>query len=85
MQTAEQTIIKLAVLNDLMELELSNIKIDTILEAPVKCKLKNAKKNAEILTRQFDEMMGDAKKSEFFGDLCDYVNKIIDKTLNPDE
>jgi hypothetical protein len=77
----EKTIIKIALLNDLMGLELASIPIDQILNAETKSKLRNTKKNNEILTAHFDEMMNDVVKSEMFGDLCDYVNDFINESL----
>jgi len=82
MTTEEKTILKLAVLNDLMGIELSTVNIDVILEQSTKCKLKNALKNANILTEHFDGLIGDAKKSEYFGELCDYISNQIDNLLN---
>lgn len=75
-------ILKLAILNDLIELELTNLDIDYILENDIRCKLKNAKKNSKILTKLFDELMNDLNKSEYFGDLCTHINKLIDQTIN---
>lgn len=77
----QRIVLKIALLNDLMGLELASMPIDEILEPETKSKLRNAKKNTETFTKFFDEQMHDVLKSEFFGDLCDYVNDFIDESL----
>lgn len=77
----KQSIYKIAILNDLIGLELSNIDINNILDPKAKLKLKNLKKSSDIFTEFTDEIFSHQEIQEAFGEYCDHINEIIDEKL----
>ena len=76
-----KTIYKIAVLNDLLGLELSKIDIDRVIDPKMKSKLKNMKRTTDIFTEYVDELFKDQEVQETFGEFCDRVNNTIEEKL----
>ena len=76
-----KTIYKIAILNDLLGLELSKIDIDRIIDPKMKSKLKNMKRTTDIFTEYVDELFKDQEVQETFGEFCDNINDTIEEKL----
>ena len=84
----EVYLFKLAILNDLINIELNSFEIDRILDPELKSKLRNLKKGTDVTVPKFGEMFKSQKgDEEEFGEISDTVDKAIDKFLkeNRDE
>jgi len=81
MDTEKLSIFKLAVLNDLIGVELSNMGIEDMIDPRAKCTYKNLKKSSDVFTKFTDDILKDTKLQELFGDYYDFINELIDNKL----
>lgn len=74
---------KIAILNDLLGIELHSIDLENILNPEAKSKLRNLKKSTDVFTKFVDNSFKDeeGKIHEEFGELCDEINNIIENIL----
>jgi hypothetical protein len=78
----EIDLFKLAILNDLINLELSSFEIGRLLDPELKSKLRNLKKGTDVAVPKFGEMFKSNKgDEEKFGEISDTIDKAIDKFL----
>lgn len=83
MSTENQTIFKIAILNDLLGGELAKIKIEQVVNPEFKSKLRNLQKSTVIFTKFTDDLFKEFKTQEVFGELCDQVDLKINETIKP--
>lgn len=81
MKERDRSIYKIAVLNDLIGLELSKINIKNINNPEAQSKLRNLKKSSDIFTKFTDESFKVLAIQEAFGDFCDTINELIDEQI----
>lgn len=78
----EIDLFKLAILNDLINIELNSFEIDRILDPELQSKLRNLKKGTDVMVPKFGEMFKSQKgDEEKFGNISDTIDKAIDKFL----
>ena len=76
------TTFKIAVLNDLLGIELHNINIKGILNPEVQSKFRNLKKSTDKFSGFSDEVFKQEDIQEEFGNFCDKINELIDNFIN---
>jgi len=74
---------KIAILSDLIGLELSKNYIDSVLNPEAQSKLRSLKKSTDLMSKFVDDSFKDKdqKIHEAFGDLCDGISSEIDRIL----
>jgi hypothetical protein len=77
----KKTLFKIAILNDLLDLELTEIKIDNILDPIIKSKLRNLKKSTKEISKLMDSIFSEPDIQNVFGDFCDKINLNVEKEL----
>jgi ribosome recycling factor len=77
----QDRIFKIAVLNDLIGLELAKIDIKNIVNSEAQSKLRNLKKSTSIFTKWCDETFRQDNVQEAFGDFCDQIDEVIEEHL----
>jgi hypothetical protein len=78
---SEKKVFKLAILNDIMELELSTIDIDNIPDPVVKSKFRNLKKSTSIFSKFVDDTVKTPEIQDAFTQYYDQVNGIINNII----
>lgn len=81
MMNYKKTLFKIAILNDLLDLELTEIKIDNILDPIIKSKLRNLKKSTKEISKLMDSIFSEPDIQNVFGDFCDKINLNVEKEL----
>ena len=74
-------IFKIALLNDLLDLELTDINDKQILNPVTASKFRNLKKSTKAFVKFSDEELKKSEIQEAFGDFSDKVNELIDEYL----
>lgn len=82
MENFKKTLFKIAILNDLLDLELTNISIDNIVDPIIKSKLRNLKKSTTITSKLIDDIFKEDDIQLVFGDYCDSINDIINNKIS---
>jgi len=78
----EIDLFKLAILNDLLNIELNSFEISRILDPELYSKLRNLKKGSDVTVPKFGEMFKSQEGDEGkFGDISDTIDKAIDNYL----
>jgi hypothetical protein len=77
----KKSLFKIAILNDLLDLELTEIKINNILDPVVNSKLRNLKKSTKEISKLTDNIFSDPEIQNIFGDFCDNLNLNIENDL----
>jgi len=78
-----QTIFKIAILNDLLGGELAKIKIDQVINPEFQSKLRNLQKSCTIFTKFTDDLFKEMKTQETFGEFCDQIDEVVSSIINP--
>ena len=75
---------KIAILCDVIGLELTNSYIESVLNPEAQSKLRNLKKSIDNISKFVDNSFGKDPNEihESFGDLCDKINAQVDETIN---
>lgn len=74
-------IYKIAILTDMLDLELTKVPIKNIDNQEMQSKLRNLKKSTQILVKHIDKIFEDEEVQEAFGEFSDKINCLIDKEL----
>lgn len=82
MEEYKKTLFKIAILNDLLDLKLTEIKVENVLNPIIKSKLRNLKKSTKETSKMMDEIFSDPDIQSVFGEFCDNLNIIIDDKIN---
>lgn len=77
----DKSVLKIAILNDLIGIELSKMNINQIIDPIAKSKMRNLKKTTDIITNFVDNKLKIGRTQEIFGELCDQINDIIDDKI----
>jgi exonuclease I len=77
----EIQIYKIAILTDMLDLELTKVPIKNIDNQEMQSKLRNLKKSTQILVKHIDKIFEDEEVQEAFGEFSDKINSLIDKEL----
>lgn len=78
----------IAIMSDLIGIEISNLDIESVLNPELKSKLRNLKKSTSKFSRFTDENItgedgiNDLDLQEAFGDLCDEIHREIKKIVD---
>lgn len=82
MDKYKKSLFKIAILNDLLDLELTEINIKNILNPEINSKLRNLKKSTKNISNMTDLIFSDSDIQEIFGDLSDKINLVINNEIN---
>lgn len=83
MSIENQTIFKIAILNDLLGGELAKIKVEKVVNPEFQSKLRNLQKSTTIFTKFTDDLFKELKTQETFGYFCDNVDEMINNAIKP--
>lgn len=83
MSIENQTIFKIAILNDLLGGELAKIKIDKVVNPEFQSKLRNLNKSTVTFTKFTDDLFKELKTQETFGEFCDNIDEMINNAIKP--
>lgn len=83
MSIENQTIFKIAILNDLLGGELAKIKVDKVVNPEFQSKLRNLQKSTVIFTKFTDDLFKEFKTQETFGYFCDNIDEMINEAIKP--
>ena len=79
--TRNLSIFKIAILNDLLNAELTKIDIPKVINPEVQAKLRNMKKSTDIFLSFTDKTFAELETQETFGDFCDQIDELINEQL----
>ena len=79
--SVQDRIFKIAVLNDLIGLEVAKIDIKNIVNPEAQSKLRNLKKSTDVFTKWCDEAFKQGGVQEAFGSFCDQIDETIEDHL----
>lgn len=82
MDKYKKSLFKIAILNDLLDLELTEINIKNILNPEINSKLRNLKKSTKNISNMTDLIFSESDIQEIFGDLSDKINLVINNEIN---
>lgn len=78
----EQNVFKTAILVDLLDIELTSLDLTQILDSKLQSRFRNLTKGVKLISSSFNEMIEMKKEDpEYFGELCDAINKGINNFL----
>lgn len=81
--TDNLSIFKIAILNDLLNAELTKIDIPKVINPEVQAKLRNMKKSTDIFVSFIDRTFAEIRTQETFGEFCDNIDELINEQLKP--
>ena len=74
--------LKLAILSQLIQAELTKIDIERILDSKEKSKYKNLNRATSNFVEYIDEKLKTEEKTNLFGEVSDIIEDAINKALN---
>lgn len=77
----KKEIFKIVVLSDLLDIALTGIYVDKIIDPVTKSKFRNLKKSTSSISKHSDQVFNHEQIQSDFGDFCDRVNKLINKEI----
>lgn len=83
MSIENQTIFKIAILNDLLGGELAKINIEKVVNPEFQSKLRNLNKSTVVFTKFTDQLFKELKTQETFGYFCDNIDEMINNAIKP--
>ena len=78
----KKEIFKIIVLSDLLDISLTNIEIDRIIDPVTKSKFRNLKKSTSSISKYSDQLFDKVEVQTVFGEFCDKINEIINNELH---
>lgn len=77
----KNSLLKMAILNDLLNAELTNIDIPHVLGPVAQSKLRNMKKSTDMFVSFIDKTFGELRTQEVFGELCDNIDELVNESI----
>lgn len=77
----KKEIFKIVVLSDLLDITLTGIHIDNIIDPVTKSKFRNLKKSTNSISKYSDQIFNNEQIQEEFGEFCDRLNQIINEEI----
>ena len=77
----KKEIFKIVILSDLLDIALTNICINQIIDPITKSKFRNLKKSTSSISKHSDQIFNNEQIQEEFGEFCDRLNQLINKEI----